>query len=72
MNLLCSYFIERGVCFLTLCESTFSKRLAFSYLEDLETEFMSQFGGKVDTVARPYSFIQFGNYTFKHATFLLA
>ena len=55
-----SYFMERGVCFLTLCEATFSKRQAFAYLEDLQQEFHSQFGSKVDTVARPYSFIEFG------------
>ena len=56
----CSYFIERGVCYLVLTEKSFSKRLAFTYLEDLQTEFSSQYGGKVDTVSRPYSFIQFG------------
>ena len=56
----CSYFIERGVCYLVLTEKSFSKRLAFTYLEDLQTEFSSQYGGKVNTVSRPYSFIQFG------------
>lgn len=56
------YFIERGVCFLVLTENSFSKKLAFSYLEDLQTEFTSQYGAKVDTVSRPYSFIEFYNY----------
>lgn len=55
-----SYVIERGVCFLVLCEQSFSKRLAFSFLEDLQTEFTSNYGQKVDSVSRPYSFIEFG------------
>lgn len=55
-----SYVIERGVCFLVLCEHSFSKRLAFSFLEDLQTEFTSNYGQKVDSVSRPYSFIEFG------------
>lgn len=56
----CSYIIERGVCFLVLAESSFSKRLAFAYLEDLQGEFNSQYGPRVDKVSRPYSFIEFG------------
>lgn len=63
-----SYFIERGICFLGLCEKNFSKRLAFAYLEDLAGEFIQQFGSKVDTVSRPYSFIEFGE---THALFYL-
>ncbi|KAJ8300916.1 hypothetical protein KUTeg_022435 [Tegillarca granosa] len=53
------YIIERGVCFLVLCDKSFSKRLAYAYLEDLQSEFSSQFGKRVETVSRPYSFIEF-------------
>lgn len=56
------YFIERGVCYLVLCDKTFSKRLAYSFLEDLQTEFTSNYGFKVETVSRPYSFIEFDTY----------
>ncbi|XP_074654342.1 vesicle-trafficking protein SEC22b-like [Tubulanus polymorphus] len=56
------YLIERGVVFLVLCEQSFSKRLAFSYLEDLQNEFTQQYGQRVDTVSRPYSFIEFDTY----------
>ncbi|KAH3794744.1 vesicle-trafficking protein SEC22b-like [Dreissena polymorpha] len=56
------YFLERGVCYLVLCDKTFSKRLAYSFLEDLQTEFSSNFGAKVETVSRPYSFIEFDTY----------
>lgn len=56
------YLIENGVCYLVLTEKSFSKRLAFSFLEDLQNEFNSQFGSRVNTVNRPYSFIEFDTY----------
>ncbi|VDI11805.1 vesicle transport protein SEC22, partial [Mytilus galloprovincialis] len=56
------YIIERGVCYLILCDKSFSKRLAFQYLDDLQTEFSLQYGGRVETVSRPYSFIEFDTY----------
>ena len=55
-----SYIIENGVCFLTLTEKTFSKRAAFSFLEELSSEFHREFGSKVATATRPYLFIEFG------------
>lgn len=55
-----SYFIEKGVCYLVLCEASFPKKLAFAYLEDLQAEFHEQHGKRVPTVSRPYSFIEFG------------
>jgi hypothetical protein len=59
-----SYFIDKDVCYLTMCEQQFSKRTAFSYLEDLAAQFYAEYGTKINTVARPYSFIEFGNYYF--------
>jgi len=56
------YLIERDVCYLVLCERNYSKRLAFSYLEDIAQEFYSQYGKKVSTVSRPYTFIEFDTY----------
>lgn len=56
------YVLERGVCYLVLCDKSFSKRLAYTYLEDLQTEFQNQYGAKVHTVSRPYSFIEFDTY----------
>lgn len=58
----CSYIIEKGVCYLVLCEAAFPKKLAFAYLEDLHSEFDEQHGKKVPTVSRPYSFIEFGEF----------
>ena len=57
-----SYIIENGVCYLTLTEKTFSKRAAFSFLEELSSEFQREFGSRVPTATRPYSFIEFGEW----------
>lgn len=56
------YAIEKGVCYLVLCEAGFPKKLAFAYLEDLVGEFNEQYGMKVSSVSRPYSFIEFDTY----------
>lgn len=57
-----SYTIQTGICYLILCEQTFSKNMAFAYLQELHQEFYSQYGKKVSTVSRPYPFIEFGEY----------
>ncbi|XP_025832410.1 vesicle-trafficking protein SEC22b-B [Agrilus planipennis] len=56
------YLIENDVCYLVLCERNYSKRLAYSYLEDIAQEFHSQYGKRVNTVTRPYTFIEFDTY----------
>lgn len=40
----------------------YSKRNAFTYLEDLAQEFHKNYGRKVNTVTRPYAFIEFDVY----------
>ena len=55
-----SYYINRDVCYLTMCDLQFARRTAFSYLEDLASQFYVEYGNKIQTVARPYSFIEFG------------
>ncbi|XP_008431534.1 vesicle-trafficking protein SEC22b-A isoform X1 [Poecilia reticulata] len=56
------YFISQGVCCLCLCDASFPKKMAFGYLEDLHNEFCEQYGKRVPTVTRPYSFIEFDTY----------
>ncbi|KAG5285452.1 hypothetical protein AALO_G00003550 [Alosa alosa] len=56
------FAIEKGICYLALCEVGFPRKLAFAFLEDLQTEFSEQYGRKVPTVSRPYSFIEFDTY----------
>ena len=58
--------MEGGVCCLVMTEKTFSKRAAFSYLEDIQSEFSKQYGGYVPTARRPYCFIEFGKYMFMY------
>ncbi|ETO82043.1 hypothetical protein F444_03745 [Phytophthora nicotianae P1976] len=69
------YLIQEGVCYLTLADRGFPKRLAFLYLEEVHAGFVeelerdsgSNWRDVVTTVARPYAFIKFG----KKASFLL-
>ena len=66
-----SYLIEQNVCYLVLCERNYSKKLAFSFLEDLSQEFNSLYGKKVHQVSRPYSFIEFGKWNFNKKSSLI-
>ncbi|KAJ0059348.1 hypothetical protein NL108_015920, partial [Boleophthalmus pectinirostris] len=61
-NLNFHYLIAEGVCYLCLCEPSFPKKVAFGYLDDLHNEFFDQYGRRVSTVTRPYTFIEFDNY----------
>ncbi|CAK9179844.1 unnamed protein product [Ilex paraguariensis] len=54
------YIIEGRVCYLTMCDRAYPKKLAFQYLEDLKNEFERVNGSQIETAARPYAFIKFG------------
>lgn len=56
------YLIENEVCYLVLCDKMFSKRIAFNFLEDIAQEFHNNYGRKVNSVTRPYAFIEFDIY----------
>ncbi|KAK9823230.1 hypothetical protein WJX72_001198 [[Myrmecia] bisecta] len=56
------YIIEGGVCYLTLAEKSYPKKLAYQYLEELQGEFTRLYGSQIDTVARPYAFIKFDTF----------
>lgn len=58
-----SYIIEGRVCYLTMCDRAYPKKLAFQYLEDLKNEFERVNGAQIETAARPYAFIKFGRFT---------
>ncbi|XP_047336813.1 25.3 kDa vesicle transport protein [Impatiens glandulifera] len=54
-----NYIVEDGVCFITLCESSYPTRLAFHFLQDLQKELL----GKLDRtlihkVSKPYTFLK--------------
>ncbi|EDV28157.1 Vesicle-trafficking protein SEC22b [Trichoplax sp. H2] len=59
------YLIDTGVCFMALCEKTFSKRLVFGYLNDLQAEFIKLYGSEIRIVSRPYCFIEFETFLLK-------
>lgn len=54
------YSIDGGVCYLTLAEKSYPRRLAHQYLEELQSEFSRLYGPEVEKVQRPYAFIKFG------------
>jgi len=54
--------LNRMCVFLTLCDRSFNKKLAYSFLEDLSQEFYNMYGHKISTASRPYSFIEFDTY----------
>ena len=57
------YIIEFGACFLTLCDKSFDKKLAFSFLQNLCEEFFNEYGDKINSKnLRPYPFIEFDSY----------
>eukprot|EP00599_Poterioochromonas_sp_BG-1_P003808 CAMPEP_0173153314 /NCGR_PEP_ID=MMETSP1105-20130129/12783_1 /TAXON_ID=2985 /ORGANISM="Ochromonas sp., Strain BG-1" /LENGTH=173 /DNA_ID=CAMNT_0014069219 /DNA_START=264 /DNA_END=785 /DNA_ORIENTATION=- len=61
------YLIDNGICYLTLTEKSYPKRLAFLFLEEISREFeadlKSEYGEDwlrtVETVGRQYAFIKF-------------
>ncbi|KAJ3227035.1 SNAP receptor [Chytriomyces hyalinus] len=56
------YLIEFGVCYLTLCDRSYPKKLAFAYLEEIQKEFHEKYGNEVASVARPYAFVKFDTF----------
>jgi vesicle transport protein SEC22 len=56
------YLIEGGVCYLTLCDRSYPKKLAYQYLEELQHEFEKVNRSQIETVARPYAFIKFDTF----------
>ena len=48
MHQTCSYIIEEGVCYLTLCQKSFPKRLGFCYLQDIHEGFIAEIKQETD------------------------
>ena len=57
------YLIEGSVCYLCVCDRSYPRKLAFSYLEELAKEFEVSFAQEVDKPGlRPYAFIKFDTF----------
>ncbi|KAL3342079.1 hypothetical protein AABB24_026212 [Solanum stoloniferum] len=50
--------VENDICYLTLCESSYPRKLAFHYLQDLQQEFERLDSSLVDRITKPYTFIK--------------
>ncbi|KAL2948834.1 hypothetical protein AAZX31_20G145300 [Glycine max] len=57
--LVLSYLVENGVVFIVLCESTYPRKLAFHYLQDIQKEFEKFDKTLIGKITRPYSFVKF-------------
>ncbi|TGZ74074.1 hypothetical protein CRM22_001142 [Opisthorchis felineus] len=56
------YLLDRGVCYLILTESQFNRTKAFGFLEAIQTQFYGDYSSKIDTVSRPYAFLDFDRF----------
>ncbi|XP_021296321.1 25.3 kDa vesicle transport protein [Herrania umbratica] len=54
-----NYLVVNGICFITLCDSSYPRKLAFRYLQDLQKELDKFDHSLVGKITRPYSFIRF-------------
>ncbi|KAK7204476.1 putative SEC22-synaptobrevin [Myxozyma melibiosi] len=57
------YLISNGVVYITLCEKSYPRKLAFTYLDELDKEFVNSYGHRLDSDdLRAFAFITFENY----------
>ncbi|KAJ8654288.1 hypothetical protein O0I10_010110 [Lichtheimia ornata] len=57
------YIIEGSVCYLCICDKSYPRKLAFSYLEELAKEFNMSYGNEVEKPGlRPYAFVKFDTF----------
>ncbi|BEI83039.1 hypothetical protein CcaverHIS002_0309070 [Cutaneotrichosporon cavernicola] len=59
------YLIVGPVIYMCICEGSYPRKLAFSYLDELSKEFSRSYGDKVESVTRPYAFMGFDTFISK-------
>ena len=59
-----SYLIQDQLCFLTICDKSYPRKLAFTYLSDLATEFTTTYSSSqyLSPTCRPYAFVEFDTF----------
>lgn len=59
-----SYLIADSVCFLCICDKSYPRKLAFTYLSDLSTEFTTTYSSSnyLSPGCRPYAFVEFDTF----------
>ncbi|KAL9067047.1 MAG: hypothetical protein Q9161_007137 [Pseudevernia consocians] len=58
------YMIQDQLCFLTICDHSYPRKLAFTYLSDLATEFTTTYSSSqyLSPTCRPYAFVEFDTF----------
>jgi vesicle transport protein SEC22 len=59
------YLIVGDIVYLTLCDKTYPRKLAYTFLEELAKEFDIQYGNEAKTAKRSYQCIKFDNFITK-------
>ena len=56
--------IQDQLCFLTICDQSYPRKLAFTYLSDLATEFTTTYSSSqyLSPSCRPYAFVEFDTF----------
>lgn len=59
-----SYLISDSICFLCICDRSYPRKLAFTYLSDLATEFTTTYASTayLASTCRPYAFVEFDTF----------
>ncbi|XP_010537189.1 PREDICTED: 25.3 kDa vesicle transport protein isoform X2 [Tarenaya hassleriana] len=53
------FLLEKNVCFITLSDSSYPRKLAFHFLQDLQMEFETFDDTLIKKISKPYSFVKF-------------
>ncbi|MCJ1363231.1 SNAP receptor [Acarospora aff. strigata] len=58
------YLIQDSICFLCICDKSYPRKLAFTYLSDLATEFTTTYSSSqyLSPTLRPYAFVEFDTF----------
>ncbi|MCJ1331291.1 SNAP receptor [Thelotrema lepadinum] len=58
------YTISDSVCFLAICDKSYPRKLAFTYLSDISTEFTTTYPSPqyLSPQCRPYAFVEFDTF----------
>ena len=59
-----SYLIKDDVCFLCICDASYPRKLAFTFLSDISTEFTTTYPASqyMSPTLRPYAFVEFDTF----------
>lgn len=59
-----SYIIHDDLCFLCICDRSYPRKLAFTYLQDLSSEFTTTYSSTqyLSPSCRPYAYVEFDTF----------